>query len=209
MGVTVAFASAHSEVGSWWRGGTGALLSIAVHALVIGLVLVARAPQADQAPKPLSVRVLSAPPQPQQRLPEPDYKPAMSKALLHVPQPELVVAAAPIHAAVAVSSAAPAADPTPPPPAPPRFDADYLNNPAPQYPPLSRRLREEGVVLLRVYVLPSGRPEVVEVKRSSGCRRLDDSALQAVRQWRFVPARRGAQAVAAWVVVPIAFSLAV
>jgi periplasmic protein TonB len=62
--------------------------------------------------------------------------------------------------------------------------------------------------LLRVYVLPSGQPEVVELKHSSGSSRLDESALSAVRQWRFVPARRGSEAVAAWVVVPVSFSLA-
>ncbi|HSB96855.1 MAG TPA: energy transducer TonB [Spongiibacteraceae bacterium] len=137
----------------------------------------------------------------------------MSKdvSTLRIPQPEILLADTPPSNSIAVSTSAPISNAViAPQPAPsqPRFDADYLNNPKPHYPPLSRRLREEGVVMLRVYVLPTGLPDAVELKRSSGSARLDESALSAVRQWRFVPARSGDVAVAAWVVVPIAFSLA-
>ena len=86
-----------------------------------------------------------------------------------------------------------------------RFDADYLHNPAPTYPSQSRRLKEEGTVLLLVRVSADGAPTEVEVRQSSGFERLDDAALQAVRQWRFVPAKRGSQNVAASVLVPIQF----
>lgn len=100
---------------------------------------------------------------------------------------------------------APAAQPEPL--QPPRFDADYLDNPAPAYPPLSRRLREEGTVLLRVHVDASGKPAQIELKQSSGHTRLDQAALETVRQWRFTPARLGENAVAGWVIVPLSFSL--
>lgn len=90
----------------------------------------------------------------------------------------------------------------------PRFDVDYLDNPLPHYPPQSRRLREQGIVLLRVFVLSSGLPDSIELKQSSGSRRLDESALDVVKRWKFVPANRGGQPIACWVVVPIAFSLA-
>ncbi|MEO8407896.1 MAG: energy transducer TonB [Oxalobacteraceae bacterium] len=89
-----------------------------------------------------------------------------------------------------------------------RFDADYLNNPAPAYPPMSNRNREQGTVLLNVRVSAQGQAEQVQLKRSSGFSRLDDAALAAVQQWRFVPARRGETTVAASVVVPITFRLA-
>ena len=89
----------------------------------------------------------------------------------------------------------------------PRFDADYLHNPRPIYPPMSRRMGEEGKVLLRVRVEADGRPSHVEVKASSGFTRLDQAAEQAVRQWRFVPAKSGNEAISAWVIVPISFSL--
>ena len=91
---------------------------------------------------------------------------------------------------------------------PVRFDAAYLNNPEPSYPRASRTLREQGKVFLRVQVSAEGRPLQVLIDRSSGYPRLDQAALDTVQNhWRFVPARQGAQAVDAWVVVPIAFSL--
>jgi protein TonB len=89
----------------------------------------------------------------------------------------------------------------------PRFDAAYLDNPAPAYPAMSRRQHEEGRVTLRVRVGADGRAESVEIAASSGFDRLDRAAQDAVRRWRFVPARLGPDAVAAYVNVPIAFSL--
>ena len=86
-----------------------------------------------------------------------------------------------------------------------RFDADYLHNPAPTYPAQSRRLKEEGTVLLLVRVSAEGTPLSVEIRNSSGFERLDEAGLQAVRQWRFVPAKRGSENVAASVLVPIQF----
>jgi protein TonB len=86
-----------------------------------------------------------------------------------------------------------------------RFDADYLHNPAPAYPAQSRRLKEEGTVLLHVRVSVEGTPLSVEIRNSSGFERLDEAGLQAVRQWRFVPAKRGSENVAASVLVPIQF----
>ena len=90
---------------------------------------------------------------------------------------------------------------------PPRFDAAYLQNPPPDYPALSRRLGEEGRTLLRVLISPEGLPRDIQLQASSGFLRLDQAALQTVRRWRFVPARRGDEALAAWVLVPIRFDL--
>lgn len=90
---------------------------------------------------------------------------------------------------------------------PPGFNAAYLNNPAPAYPALSRRQGQEGIATLRVLVDPRGQPSQVELKTSSGHERLDEAAMNAVRHWKFVPARRGSDAIEAWVIVPISFSL--
>jgi len=87
------------------------------------------------------------------------------------------------------------------------WKADYLRNPKPVYPNASRRLGERGVVLLRVLVTATGEPAKVDLKKTSGYARLDESALEAVRTWKFVPARLGEKPVEAWVVVPIEFSL--
>jgi protein TonB len=85
--------------------------------------------------------------------------------------------------------------------------AIYLRNPKPSYPNMSRRLSEQGTVLLRVFVTMTGDATKIELKESSGHPRLDHAALDAVQTWKFVPAKRGEQPVAAWVVVPIKFSL--
>lgn len=89
----------------------------------------------------------------------------------------------------------------------PNFNAAYLNNPAPKYPSIARRLGEEGLVLLNVQVTADGAAGSVELQTGSGSRRLDEAALEAVKKWRFVPAKRGDQAVSASVVVPVRFSL--
>ena len=88
-----------------------------------------------------------------------------------------------------------------------RFDAAYLNNPAPAYPALSRRLGEQGRVWLRVRVDADGGARQVELKEGSGFGRLDRAALEAVARWRFVPARQGQAAVDSWVLVPVSFTL--
>ncbi len=88
-----------------------------------------------------------------------------------------------------------------------RFDADYLHNPPPTYPPLSRRLGEEGKVVLRVQVSAAGVAGQVEIKTSSGSARLDEAAQRTVRHWKFVPAKRGGTPVESWVLVPIHFRL--
>ena len=72
---------------------------------------------------------------------------------------------------------------------------------------LSKRLGEQGVVQLRVFVNADGSVGKLELRRSSGHPRLDQSTMSTVQAWRFVPARQGSQAVAAWVVVPIHFTL--
>jgi protein TonB len=89
----------------------------------------------------------------------------------------------------------------------PRYDAAYLNNPAPAYPALSRRLGEEGKVLLKVRVSAEGSALAVNLEKSSNFERLDEAARAAVAYWRFVPARRGDQAVESSVVVPLVFRL--
>lgn len=114
---------------------------------------------------------------------------------------------APAQAAPASAPTAAAAGELAPALVPARFDADYLNNPEPPYPAFARRLGEQGRVLLAVSVSAHGLPENVEIKATSGSPRLDQAALEAVRRWRFVPAKRGDTPIQSWVTVPIVFSL--
>ena len=88
-----------------------------------------------------------------------------------------------------------------------QFNANYLHNPAPNYPLLAKDRGWYGKVLLRVKVSAEGLSEGVEVAHSSGHEILDDSALEAVQKWRFVPAKRGETVIASTVLVPIVFNL--
>lgn len=90
---------------------------------------------------------------------------------------------------------------------PPEFKAAYLHNPRPPYPRASRRLGESGQVLLLVQVSAQGTASQVSLKKSSGFARLDQSALQTIKTWKFIPARRGAANIAASVIVPVRFAL--
>ncbi|NDB69851.1 MAG: energy transducer TonB [Methylocystaceae bacterium] len=90
---------------------------------------------------------------------------------------------------------------------PAQFDAAYLNNPAPTYPPLSRRLGEQGNIMLSVYVNEQGKAETVNIKKSSGFKRLDNAAIESVKRWRFIAAKQQEQLIASWVQVPIKFIL--
>lgn len=122
-------------------------------------------------------------------------------------------APAPLPVAKATQAAAVETQPVDDAPAPessitlPRFNADYLNNPPPVYPALARRLGEQGRVMLRVQVRADGTPAEIEINRSSGSARLDRAALEAVRNWRFIPAQQGDAPVASSVLVPVSFTL--
>jgi protein TonB len=81
---------------------------------------------------------------------------------------------------------------------PPRIDREHSNI-TPEYPSTSKRLGEEGRVLVGVLILANGSVGKVEVLKSSGFPRLDSAAIEHVqRDWRFVPARLGGEAIAAW-----------
>lgn len=90
---------------------------------------------------------------------------------------------------------------------PAQFDAAYLQNPTPVYPALSRRLGEQGSVLLSVYVTEDGRAQSVNLKQSSGFDRLDNAAIDSVQRWRFAAAKQGERLIASWVQVPVKFVL--
>lgn len=89
----------------------------------------------------------------------------------------------------------------------PRPVAAAAGNPVPAYPRQARLKGWEGTVVLAVTVGPDGRCRSLAVARSSGFALLDRAALEAVRQWRFEPARRNGLAVEAVAEVPVTFRL--
>jgi protein TonB len=78
---------------------------------------------------------------------------------------------------------------------------------APAYPALSRRLGEEGKLVLRVELDEKGRVNVAQVVNSSGFKRLDEAAMTAVKTWRCNPPVRNGQPVRAVALQPFNFVL--
>lgn len=72
----------------------------------------------------------------------------------------------------------------------PSTDADHLQNPRPVYPPLSKRLGEQGQVIYSVLIGADGLPISAKLVKSSGFERLDAAAYAAVMSWRYVPGKR-------------------
>ena len=89
----------------------------------------------------------------------------------------------------------------------PSSEAHGLTNPKPAYPRQSRRLNEQGQVVIRVFVAVDGSPQQGEIKTSSGFDRLDQEALRTVLRWRFVPGQRLGIPEAMWFNVPVNFVL--
>ena len=194
----------------------GAAFAVALHVAAAGALLSYEpARSALLASAPLMVQLIS-PPRPEAKPPAEPPKPR-PLAKPRPPEP-LPIVTAPVETPAPSPILAPPPPPPPPEPAPvvvappvivtaPIFAADYLDNPSPTYPSLSRRNGEQGRVVLRVLVNPGGRADDVQVRTSSGHPRLDEAARDTVRGWRFVPARRGDEPVAAWVLIPISFGL--
>ena len=77
----------------------------------------------------------------------------------------------------------------------------------PRYPESARRAGIQGVTRLRFEVLATGRVGRVLVEESAGFEDLDRAAVEAVKTWRFQPARRGDRPVPVWVTLPVRFEL--
>ncbi|MFA5985452.1 MAG: energy transducer TonB [Methylococcaceae bacterium] len=157
------------------------------------------------------------PPEPKKPEPKIVKKPLVKKKPAIVPK-KADLPAEPVEVSK-VEDTAPVA-PTPTPVAPAKtenpkteafteasFHANYGYNPHPRYPQIARSRGWEGRVLLRVHVSTEGLSTGIEVQQSSGHDILDESAIEAVNKWKFIPAKRGETAVASTVIVPINFTL--
>ena len=142
-------------------------------------------------PPPVPVAVVSAEPSPQ----------AVTGTTVQQPP------APPIAAPVSVAPPAP-----PSPPAPqliqlPDSNAEYLNNRPPPYPALSKRLGEQGKVVVRVFIDTEGNASQAELRTSSGYDRLDQTALKTVLAWKYLPGKVNGEPKSMWFNVPINFVL--
>ena len=89
----------------------------------------------------------------------------------------------------------------------PKLHASYLHNPRPEYPSEAKRMEWEGRVILRVEVHAHGDAGSVHVLKSSGHEVLDEAAVEAVKKWKFVPAKHDGNPVHSFVNVPVNFDL--
>lgn len=187
-------------------------VELVVPAEVIAKFIEPPRPKEDPPPQP--------PPSPPPLIRQAAMAPAPQLAAIADPTPVanapvgVVEPPAPLPPIAAPVAPAPPAPVTPPPapPAPPRVelpssDADYLQNPKPPYPPVSKRLNEQGTVIMRVLIGVDGLPQKAEVRKSSGFDRLDQSAATTVMKWRYVPGKRAGVAETMWFNVPINFVL--
>lgn len=172
-------------------------------------------PQPQVTPAPPEPRPQPAPVQKAAPQPVPVVQPVPQPVATPAPPPEPLtpteaVAPLPPVPAVAPDHAAPATAAAPIAPAPvelPSTAADYLRNPKPAYPPLSKRLREQGKVVIHAYIDERGVATKAEIKTSSGYERLDQAALETVLRWRYVPGKRAGVPEGMWFNVPISFVL--
>ena len=194
------------------------VVQIVVPVQVLSEVITPPAPR-PAALEPAPLPPPKAPPPPRVAKPQPP-KPAPTPSPLPLAVADTAPASvAPVPVAVIAVPAPAAAPPAPAapaavaaPPAPPRLQmpssaADYLNNPSPEYPRLSRRMGEQGKVVLRVFIDVEGKPQTIEIRQSSGFDRLDQQAIESVKRWRFVPGKRNGVPEAMWNIVPINFVL--
>jgi periplasmic protein TonB len=182
-------------------------VEIIVPIAVLSEIVTPPAPKAEQPPElvqpkpvpppkqPVTRRVESAKPLTPQPLAVPYSEPSPQEPVVETPAPPAPVAAAPSPAPAPAKLELPSSD------------ADYLRNPAPVYPPLSKRLGEQGKVLVRVLIGSDGAPQKAELKRSSGFERLDRSALEYVMKCRYVPGKVAGVPQAMWHEAPVNFVL--
>lgn len=165
-----------------------------------GMLVMAK-PEKASPPAAVTPPPLEKKPAPKPAVKPPPKAPASERAI-QAPEPEPSVQ----PETVAEAQVAPA-EPAPPSVNPPRVDAGELSNPAPVYPSLSRRLREEGVVILDILIKADGTVGEVKIKQSSGYRRLDDTAIKAVKRWRYLAATQDGKTIDYWYEQPFEFNL--
>lgn len=163
-------------------------------------------PQPPKQVKLVKPRPVSSPPQPVLVSNAPVTSPAEPVAPPPPPSPEPVVDAPPAPPSPEPIVAAP-----PAPPAPVMLGSDLAvacpQRSAPEYPAMSRRLREQGRMVLRVELDETGRVASASVKESSGFKRLDEAGLVAVRSWHCNAPVRNGEAVRAVALQPFNFVL--
>jgi protein TonB len=150
----------------------------------------------------LVVDLIAEPPVPPAETPKPEPVEVRKVEPMMVTPPPIVQTLAPPPPPVAVTTSPPPSKPVAvaaPPPAGPvtvaNLDERLIEGKPPRYPMESRRKKEQGTVLLRLLIGTDGRIAQISIAQSSGYERLDQAALQAIRNWRWQPMIRDGQAI--------------
>lgn len=136
-------------------------------------------------------------------VPVPVVEVSVQPNVISVTQAPAPLEKAPVPAVVSVSAAAVSSTPKTI-----TSGVEYVQAPQPVYPPMSKRMGEQGKVILRVLVSETGKPGDVQVQTSSGSARLDEAGRQAALRAVFKPHLEDGRAVAVYVIVPLNFQLA-
>lgn len=200
------------HIAGLWALQTGLLrraVELVVPVQVIAELIELPQPKVEPTPPPPAPQPTPKPQPVVSQTPRPQPTPLPVAVADPAPSDHAPIVPAPVPLAPAEPSPAPARPVEPAVPAVqlPSSTADYLNNPAPAYPPLSRRLGEQGRVVVRVLIGTDGTASQAEIRSSSGFERLDQAALQTVLKWRYVPGKRAGVPEAMWFNVPINFVL--
>ena len=144
----------------------------------------------------------------------PPPPPALETPPPYVPPPDFIVDVPVAKAATKALTVTQSTKPAPPPPkkavvkTAPAIDPKFRRRFQPDYPPTSRRLGEEGSVILQVLVGTDGKVQDGKIKTSSGFSRLDEAALKhALRAWRFTPGTEDGAPVTVWHSVKVTFKI--
>lgn len=174
-------------------------------------------PEQVKPPKPVPpkieplLRPSEPPPEPQQLVAETPVVVPDEPVVYAPPPPLQPVVEVPLPVAYVPPSPPPVVE-APPSPSQPVMLSGELSVACPErsppvYPMLSKRMNEQGRVVLSVELGEDGRVANAEVKTSSGHRRLDEVALNTVKAWRCKPSVRNGIAVRAMALQPFNFIL--
>jgi periplasmic protein TonB len=183
--------------------GLVALLHVVIiYALASGLA----AQMIQKLPDELKAEVVQEKPPAQEKLPPPPPPDLTKPPPPFVPPPDIAIAdSGPSNAITSVQShQAPVVAPaqiTAPQPSGRKHDCDA------GYPPVSKRLGEEGHAMVKFSVQDDGSVSNVTIAKSSGYQRLDDAAIQCVQSWRYKPATQGGKAIAVSTQVSVTYQL--
>lgn len=184
---------------------------VIAHALALyAVIVVPPAVKLMVVSSPLTVHFLSQPELQRQWQPPP-VRVITPQVLVPVPQMPLIeTAVTPLVTHRTITAAVQSAPSTEPPHSgePKLISAvEYVREPTPRYPPQSRRLKEQGLVVLRVLIDEQGNACSIEIENSSGYARLDQAAREAVSRAAFRPYVEDGAPRRALVLIPIEFAL--